>query len=186
MIYLELILGFLQVGMFSIGGGYAAIPLIREQALSHGWLSLAEFTDLVTIAEMTPGPIALNAATFVGIRTGGIPGALLATFSCILPSLIIVTTLAMLYQKFRKTDAMQVLLSGVRPAVVALIGSAALSILLQVLFGSETVILSDFRIVSCILFVAALFLIRVRKMSPILVMLMCGAVNLVLRIIGAV
>ena len=120
MIYLELILGFLQVGMFSIGGGYAAIPLIREQALSHGWLSLAEFTDLVTIAEMTPGPIALNAATFVGIRTGGIPGALLATFSCILPSLIIVTTLAMLYQKFRKTDAMQVLLSGVRPAVVAL------------------------------------------------------------------
>ena len=186
MIYLELILGFLQVGMFSIGGGYAAIPLIREQALSHGWLSLAEFTDLVTIAEMTPGPIALNAATFVGIRTGGIPGALLATISCILPSLIIVTTLAMLYQKFRKTDAMQVLLSGVRPAVVALIGSAALSILLQVLFGSETVILSDFRIVSCILFVAALFLIRVRKMSPILVMLMCGAVNLVLRIIGAV
>lgn len=186
MIYLELFLGFLQVGMFSIGGGYAAIPLIREQALSHGWLSLAEFTDLVTIAEMTPGPIAVNAATFVGIRTAGIPGAVLATLSCILPSLIIVTLLAMLYQKFRKTDAMQVLLSGVRPAVVALIGSAALSILLQVLFGSENIILSDFRIVNGILFAAALFLIRVRKMSPILVMLMCGAISLVLKIIGVI
>lgn len=186
MIYLELFLGFLQVGMFSIGGGYAAIPLIREQALSHGWLSLAEFTDLVTIAEMTPGPIAVNAATFVGIRTAGIPGALLATLSCILPSLIIVTLLAMLYQKFRKTDAMQVLLSGVRPAVVALIGSAALSILLQVLFGSESIILSDFRIVNGVLFAAALFLIRVKKMSPILVMLMCGAISLVLKIIGVI
>ena len=81
---------------------------------------------------------------------------------------------------------MQVLLSGVRPAVVALIGSAALSILLQVLFGSESIILSDFRIVNGILFAAALFLIRVKKMSPILVMLMCGAISLVLKIIGVI
>ena len=123
--YFDLFLGFVQVGLFSVGGGYAAIPLIRDQALTRGWLTMSEFTDLVTIAEMTPGPIALNAATFVGVRTGGVLGALIASVSVILPSLVIVTLLAYIYQKYRKTDTMQILLSGVRPAVVALIGSPA-------------------------------------------------------------
>ena len=76
MIYLELFWSFLQVGMFSIGGGYAAMPLIQSQVVTqHGWLTMNEFTDLITIAEMTPGPIAVNSATFVGIRIAGIPGA---------------------------------------------------------------------------------------------------------------
>ena len=92
MIYLQLFLSFLQVGMFSIGGGYAAMPLIQNQVVtSHSWLTMSEFTDLITIAEMTPGPIAVNSATFVGIRIAGIPGALIATFGCILPSCIIVS-----------------------------------------------------------------------------------------------
>ena len=78
-------LSFLQVGMFSIGGGYAAMPLIQNQVVtSHNWLTMNEFTDLITIAEMTPGPIAVNSATFVGVRIAGIPGALIATFGCIL------------------------------------------------------------------------------------------------------
>ncbi|NLB37787.1 MAG: chromate transporter, partial [Clostridiales bacterium] len=86
MIYLELFLAFLQVGLFSVGGGYVAIPLIQNQAVSlHNWLTMSQFTDLVTIAEMTPGPIAINAATFVGIHIAGIPGALVATFGSILP-----------------------------------------------------------------------------------------------------
>ena len=100
MIYLNLFLSFLQVGLFSIGGGYAAIPLIQSQVVTaNGWLSLSEFTDLVTIAEMTPGPIAINSATFVGIRIAGIPGALIATLGCILPSCIIVSVLAYIYFK---------------------------------------------------------------------------------------
>lgn len=85
MIYLQLFLSFLQVGMFSIGGGYAALPLIQSQVVNqYQWLTMGEFTDLITIAEMTPGPIAVNSATFVGIRIAGIPGALIATFGCIL------------------------------------------------------------------------------------------------------
>ena len=128
MIYLELFLSFLQIGLFSVGGGYAAIPLIQEQAVEqYGWLSMEEFADLVTIAEMTPGPVAVNAATFVGIRIAGIPGALTATFACILPSLILVSLLAFLYYRYKKMSAFQNLLSGLRPAVVALIVSPVLT-----------------------------------------------------------
>ena len=100
MIWLQLFFSFLQIGLFSFGGGYAAVPLIQEQIVNiHGWLDMDQFTDLITISQMTPGPIAINSATFVGIRIGGIPGALVATLGCILPSCIIVTLLAKLYLK---------------------------------------------------------------------------------------
>ena len=103
MITLQLFLSFLQIGMFSFGGGYAALPLIQEQVVTqHGWLSRSEFTDLITISQMTPGPIAVNSATFVGIRLAGFLGALAATFGCILPSCILVTVLSYLYLKYRK------------------------------------------------------------------------------------
>ena len=102
MIYLQLFLSFLQIGAFSFGGGYAALPLIRHQVVeANGWLQLSEFTDLITISQMTPGPIAVNSATFVGIKIAGIPGALIATLGCILPSCIIVTLIASLYLKYR-------------------------------------------------------------------------------------
>ena len=92
MIYLQLFLSFLQIGAFSFGGGYAALPLIRHQVVeANGWLQLSEFTDLITISQMTPGPIAVNSATFVGIRIAGIPGALVATLGCILPSCLLLS-----------------------------------------------------------------------------------------------
>ena len=95
MIYLQLFLSFLQIGMFSFGGGYAAMPLIQGQVVTaHHWLSMEEFTDLITISQMTPGPIAVNSATFVGTKIAGTGGALAATFGCILPSCIIVTCIA--------------------------------------------------------------------------------------------
>ena len=91
MILLKLFFSFIQIGLFSIGGGYAAMPLIQAQVVeANGWLTMNEFIDLITIAEMTPGPIAVNSATFVGIRIAGLPGAVVATFGCILPSLFIV------------------------------------------------------------------------------------------------
>ena len=105
MIYLQLFWAFFQIGLFSIGGGYAAMPMIQSQVVSSfGWLTMAEFADVVTISEMTPGPITLNAATFVGTQVAGIPGALAATFGCIVPSCIIVTTLAVLYKKFSRAN----------------------------------------------------------------------------------
>lgn len=101
------------------------MPMIQAKAVEHyHWLTMGEFTDLMTIAEMTPGPITVNSATFVGIRMAGIPGALVATIGCILPSLIIVSLLSWLYEKYRSMDAMQAVLACLRPAVVALIASA--------------------------------------------------------------
>ena len=108
MIYLQLFWAFFQIGLFSVGGGYAAMPMIQSQVVNgFGWLTMAEFADVVTIAEMTPGPITLNAATFVGTQMAGIPGAIAATFGCIVPSCIIVTTLAVLYKKFSHTNVVQ-------------------------------------------------------------------------------
>jgi len=130
MILLKLFWSFFQIGMFSIGGGMAAMPLIQNQVVNlHHWLTLTEFTDLITIAEMTPGPIAINSATFVGIRIAGIPGAIVATIGCIFPSCVIVSLLAWIYFKFKELTVVQGILSGLRPTIVALIASAGLSIL---------------------------------------------------------
>ena len=143
MIYLQLFLSFLQIGLFSFGGGYAAMPLIQEQVVTrYGWLSMAEFTDLITISQMTPGPIAVNSATFVGIRIAGVPGALVATFGCILPSCILVTAIARLYLKYRNMSVLQGVLGSLRPAVVAMIASAGISILQTAFWGGAAVSLS--------------------------------------------
>ncbi len=180
MLLLELFWSFFQIGLFSVGGGMAAIPLIKSQAVEiNAWLSITEFTDLITIAEMTPGPIAINSATFVGIRVAGIPGALVATFGCILPSCIIVSLLAMLYFKYRDLQLMKGILSGLRPAVVALIGSAGLSILILALWGEHgfTTVLTDINFVALILFLVAIFVMRKFKPNPIIVMMGCGVVG---------
>ena len=131
MIYLELLYSFLQIGLFSIGGGYAAMPLIQHQVVDvHSWLTMNQFADIMTIAEMTPGPIAVNSATFVGIQTAGIPGAIVATIGCILPSFVIVILLARIYYRYRRGSIMQGVLAGLRPAVIAMIASAGISLML--------------------------------------------------------
>jgi len=182
----QLFISFLNIGLFSVGGGYAAIPLIQEQAVSlHGWLSLEEFTDLITIAEMTPGPIAVNSATFVGIRLAGIPGAVVATLGCILPSCVIVLLLAWLYYRYKSLSLLQDMLSCLRPTVVALIASAGLMILLLVVFAGEAITIHTVRWAGTALFAAALFALRKWKPSPILVMSLCGAAGILLHIINA-
>jgi len=184
---LELFWSFFQIGAMSIGGGYAAMPLIRAQVVDlHGWLTMTEFTDLITIAEMTPGPIAINGATFVGTQIAGLPGAVAATAGCVLPSCVIVLTLAWLYNKYRNLTIIQGVLSGLRPAVVALIASAGLSILLTALWGSSSPAgwISEFQIIPCLLFAAALTGLKKFKLSPVAVMLSCGGIGIVLHLAG--
>ena len=184
MILLQLFLSFIQIGLFSIGGGYAAMPLIQAQVVeAHGWLSMNEFIDLITIAEMTPGPIAVNSATFVGIRIAGIPGAVVATFGCILPSLFIVSLLSYIYTKYKNISLLQSVLASLRPAVVALIASAGINILLKVIFGDGAMALQNINILGICLFGGAFFTLRKFKLNPILVMTCCGIIGLV---IGAV
>ena len=181
MIYLQLFLSFLQIGLFSFGGGYAAMPLVQGQVVTaHGWLSMSEFTDLITISQMTPGPIAVNSATFVGIKIAGIPGALIATLGCILPSCIIVTVIAKLYLKYREMDMLQGVLNSLRPAVVAMIATAGVSILVSAFFGENTVhTLSSMRIDMIIIFAIGMILLQYKKMDPIYVMILCGMMKLV-------
>ena len=184
MIFLQLFWSFLQVGLFSIGGGYAAMPLIESQVVQgHGWLTMNEFTDLITIAEMTPGPIAVNSATFVGIRIAGIGGALVATLGCITPSLIIVSVLARIYYKYKGAKGLDSVLACLRPAVVALIASAGLGILENVLFAGKEFLLGNVDWVGAVLFVAAFVALRRFKWNPILTMALCGALGLVANLL---
>ena len=135
---ISLFFSFIQVGMFSVGGGYAAIPLIQDQIVNvHKLMTMAEFTDLITIAEMTPGPVSINSSTFVGTRLAGPLGAVLCTLGCIIPSFIICLTLAHFYYKYRSFSGVQTVLSALRPAVVAMIGSAGMSILMLALFNTS-------------------------------------------------
>ena len=179
MIYLELFWSFLKIGLFSFGGGYAAMPLIQEQVVSsHDWLSMAEFTDLITISQMTPGPIAINSATFVGIKIAGIPGALVSTAGCILPSCIIVLMIAKLYMKYRGMHMLQGILNSLRPAVVAMIASAGISVLITALWGSaELISLAGTNWILAAIFVLCVVLLRKFRMNPILVMVLAGVVK---------
>lgn len=179
MIYWQLLLSFLQIGALSFGGGYAAMPLIEgEIVTAHGWLTMTEFANLVTIAEMTPGPIAVNAATFVGTKVAGIPGALAATAGCILPACVLVTLIAKLYLKYRNLTLLQSVLGSLRPAVVAMIASAGITILMNALWGGRRVVLADMNLVMAAIFALCFFLLRKTKLSPIAVMLLAGIANL--------
>ena len=191
MIYLELFLSFLQIGLFSFGGGYAAMPLIQEQVVNgHHWLSMTEFTDLITISQMTPGPIAINSATFVGTRIAGIPGALAATAGCVLPSCILVTLLAKIYLKYRNLSLLQGVLKSLRPAVIAMIAAAGASILVNAFWGESIAsltarqLLPNISIQAVGIFTGSLILLARFKMNPIHVMLLSGVTEVVLQVIG--
>ena len=186
MIYLQLFLSFLQIGLFSFGGGYAAMPLIQGQVVTlHGWLTISEFTDLITISQMTPGPIAVNPATFVGMKIAGIPGAVVATAGCILPSCVIVTILAKLYLKYRNMDLLQGVLKSLRPAVVAMIASAGILILVTAFWGSSAVItFAGTKWSMVVIFVICLILLRKTKLNPIWVMVLAGVMKVGIQMVS--
>lgn len=167
----ELFAVFFQIGLFAIGGGYAALPLIQGQTVQiHHWLTLSEFTDLVTISQMTPGPIAINGATFVGMKTAGYAGAVAATLGCIAPSLIIVTGIYFLYRKHRGNRLMDSVLKVLRPVSAGLIASAGADLLIS---GANTVPLF-------LLFIAAFILLRSTRLGSISIMLLCGLAGILI------
>ncbi len=183
MIYLELLWSFIQIGLFSIGGGYAAMPLIQHQVVDvHPWLTMTQFADIMTIAEMTPGPIAINSATFVGIRVGGLPGAIVATLGCVLPSCVIVMLLAYIYYRFRGLTMVQGVLAGLRPAVVAMIASAGLSLMILSFWGQRSLPadLSGISWISVLIFGSGLLILRKWKVNPIYVMAGAGVLGVLL------
>lgn len=180
MMLIQLFWSFFKIGLFSIGGGLAAMPLIQHEVVElHNWLTLTEFSHLVTIAEMTPGPLGINSATFVGTRICGPLGAIVATLGCITPSCIIVFFLCWVYFKFKNMSVIQGILSGLRPAVVALIAGAGLTIFILAVWGENGFIfgLEYINYISVTLFALSIFCLQKFKLNPICVMMASGIIG---------
>lgn len=182
---IKLFISFLKIGIFSFGGGYAALPIIQEEVVDlNNWLTLSEFNDLITISQMTPGPIAINSATFVGTRLAGFPGALAATLGCVLPSAIIVGTISYFYKKYKNLDAMTNILYFLRPAIVSMILIAGVQILRTAFFDTNAIAISNLDYLMLVIFGAALFVMYKFKTDPIKIMLASGAVYLLISLIN--
>lgn len=142
MIYLELLAGFLKVGLFAFGGAYGAIPLIREVVLSYGWISDEMLTYMIAVSESTPGPIMINLATYVGSSQAGLLGALIATTSVILPSFVIILVIMILLKKILKNPWVQTVLRGLKPCIIGIILATGTYMILNHCFTS----LKDFSV----------------------------------------
>ena len=174
MVLIKLFLSFLKIGAFTFGGGYAMIAMIQAEAEHQGWLTQEELVDFVALSESTPGPLAVNMATFVGMRTGGVLGAIIATLGIILPSFIIILIIAKCFEKYEKSKAVGGIMSGLKPAVVGMIGAAFISVARTVFFPSG-VSVSAFSAVSFWVFLglfAAASVLAFKKVHPIKIILL--------------
>lgn len=188
MIYLHLFLSFLKIGAVSFGGGYGMISLVRETVVSNGWLTDTQMMDFIAVSESTPGPIAVNMATFVGFSQGGVPGAILATFGVILPAFLIMLLIASVMRTFMKRKGVNAFLEGVRPGVVALIMSTAVTMGLSTLFGvggeKLEVNILGLVIIAIVATVGVLYKkFRKKKISPILLIVLSAIISLCVEII---
>lgn len=181
MIYLQLFYTFFKIGLFGFGGGYAMLSMIQGEVVTrYNWVSSQEFTDIVAISQMTPGPIGINAATYVGFTsTGSIWGSVIATFAVVLPSFILMLTISKFFLKYQKHPAVESVFSGLRPAVVGLLASAALVLMNTENFGSPTKDTYTF-VISVIIFLLAFIGTKKYKANPILMIIACGIAGLIL------
>lgn len=178
---LEIVFTFAQIGILSFGGGYASIGLVEKQVVEiKQWMTYAEFADIVAIDELTPGPVAINAATFVGTKMAGVPGAIAATLGAILPSCIIALILVKIYYKYRSMKGVNGAITGLKSMVVAMILSTTISILSTALFYYFPLDIYAFDYVGIILFIVALIVLRKTKLNPLLIMLGCGLLGLII------
>ena len=187
MIYLKLFLTFLQVGAFSFGGGYGMISMIRELALQNGWLTEEELLNMIAVAESTPGPIAVNMATFVGSTQGGVWGSLCATLGVILPSFLIILIIAALIKNLLKYAGVKAFLGGVRPCIVGLILATAITLGMNCLLHFKTIGTVPTPDYKGILILAILILLKLldkklfqKKLSPIVMILISAFLGMLL------
>ena len=181
MIYLQLFYTFFKIGLFGFRGGYAMLSMIQGEVVTrYNWVSTQEFTDIVAISQSTPGPIGINAATYVGFTaTGSIWGSVIATFAVVLPSFILMLTISKFFLKYQKHPAVEAVFSGLRPAVVGLLASAALVLMNVENFGSPTDDTYTF-VISIIIFLVAFIGTKKYHANPILMIIACGIAGLIL------
>lgn len=178
--YAELFFSFLQVGLFSFGGGMVSITLLMQKVVTEkGWITAQTFNDLIAIAESTPGPIAVNAATFVGMQLAGFPGMLIATMGAILQGCAIVIGLAWLYRRYRSLSIVQGIMNGLRPVIVGTVFVGGFTILKTALFSLSGTI--DW--FSVLFFAIGLFLLHKTKISAVVLIVGSGIVGCVIRLL---
>jgi len=184
MIFL-LLITFLQIGLVGFGGGYAILPLIQNYCVnSHGWISLDDFVNLVTISQITPGSILLHTATFVGYKVAGLPGALVATLASIVPSVIIIVMLSIIYYRNQGLPFVERLLRYLKPIVIGLVASASVAILVMALFRNALITWDNLSTISVALLLSALLALWRFKLNPILVIVGSGLLSLALYLVG--
>ena len=189
MIYLSLFLSFLKVGAFSFGGGLGMISVIRDECLSNEWLTEGEILNFVAIAESTPGPIAVNMATFVGSSQAGFFGALLATLGVVLPSFVIILVIASVLTGFLKYKAVSATLGGMRPAIIGLIFGMSTILILNLIFGITTVGTFAFDLFGLIIlglvfdFALIWKLIFKKSISPIVLIIFSGVLGVIFYVV---
>ena len=176
MILLRLFIEFLTISAFSIGGGYAMIPLIRQRMVDIGFLTSQQITDIIAISEMTPGPFAINSATFTGVKVGGIIGGIVATFGVVVPSLVLATVIAKYYFKLKGNGTFESVLKGIRPVSLALISSAMVGLAMESLYHGGI----NFDIIAIVICVIVFVLMRYFKAQPVLLLLLSGVLGTVL------
>lgn len=181
MLYLQLFYTFFKIGLFGFGGGYAMLSMIQGEVVTrYGWLTSQEFTDIVAISQMTPGPIGINSATYVGFTaTGSVWGSIIATLAVVLPSFILMLAISKFFLKYQKHPVVEAVFSGLRPAVVGLLASAALALMNAENFSSPKEDMYSF-IISCLIFLVAFIGTRKYKINPILMIVACGIAGLIL------
>lgn len=168
---LELFISFFKIGAFSFGGGYAMLPLIEEEIIQvHGWLTSTEFIDILAVSEMTPGPIAINSATFLGYKVAGVVGSITATIAVVLPSFIVMSLIIHFIAKFKNTPYVEWIFSGIRPVVLGLIASAAISVGKNAFVDIKSVFIGIF----------LFYIVSFKKFNPILAVVVAGVLGVVL------
>lgn len=179
--FINLFFIFLKIGLLSIGGGYAIIPLIQESIVTTtGWLTLQEFTDIITISQMTPGPLAINTSTFVGMRIAGIMGAIIATIGSILFGTVLSIILFNFFKKHKNINSISNILKGLRASSIGLIASSGLTIVFIAFYGSATFNpdITALNIPAILIFSSSLFLLYKFKANPMTIIVMTGIIGL--------
>lgn len=180
MIYAILFLTFFKIGAFTIGGGYAMLPLIQEAVLKKAWLGAEEIVNFIAVSESTPGPFAINIATYVGMETGGILGAISATLGVVVPSFVIILIVARIFDKFRTSKVVKGCMTGLKPAVIGLIGSAVVSIGKTVFFesGVSLSVFSDVSFYVSLVIFAVMTVAAFKKVHPILIICISALIGI--------
>ncbi len=180
-IFLELFLTFFKIGLFTFGGGYAMLPLIQEEVIAHKWMEIEEIINFIAVSESTPGPFAINCATYVGMETGGVLGAVCATLGVVTPSFIVILCVARFYKKFKESKTVSSVMTGLRPAVIGLIGSALVSMVVTVFFPNGFdfggIVISDLLVSLAIAVVMTILVFK--KVHPIIIIVLSAIIGIV-------